>query len=239
MPRPEERPWYADSRREPVIYLLAAIFFLELIVGGVAFFYGLVHAAPELPGGPPVARFPALGWAVAALAAPLFLLLVVRLGGELLAGTAGNGEEGAGAVPPRVRSFYAAARNAPAVVLLAGLLGLVAALLLADGALEALKSLWRDLMPHLPWLAGSVCGLLAVLYIAHRWFVYRQRRMEEEYAYRREVLERTGMVLADKSCVCLPQAPEPAPPAAPLLEMPPAPALPAPDERAGKNRIEG
>ncbi|MDE6734182.1 MAG: hypothetical protein K2J64_01790, partial [Desulfovibrio sp.] len=29
-------------------------------------------------------------------------------------------------------------------------------------------------------------------------------RMEQEYAYRREVLERTGMVLMDKSCVALP-----------------------------------
>ena len=28
--------------------------------------------------------------------------------------------------------------------------------------------------------------------------------MEQEYAYRREVLERTGMVLMDKSCVALP-----------------------------------
>ena len=35
--------------------------------------------------------------------------------------------------------------------------------------------------------------------------MYRHHRMQQEYEYRREVLERTGIVLVDKGCIPLPQ----------------------------------
>ena len=47
------RPWYAGKHKDTLFYLLIAVLFVEMIVGGVSFFYGLVHAAPEAPGGPP------------------------------------------------------------------------------------------------------------------------------------------------------------------------------------------
>lgn len=213
-------PWYAGEHRDALFYLLIAIFFLELVVGGVAFFYGIVHAAPESPGGPPVARFPWLAWSLAAVLCPVGLLLIVHLAGTWLSRTltrelAPLGENAAEAktadpdeneLPQGLRRFYAMVRNAPTLVVLLGILLLGALLFFAEGALSGLGRAGLALIPHIPWIAGSLAALLAICFLGHAWFVYRQRRMEQEYAYRREVLERTGLVLMDKSCVALSSA---------------------------------
>lgn len=232
-------PWYAGEHKDALFYLLIAVFFLELVVGGVAFFYGIMHAAPETAGGPPVARFPWLAWCLAAVLTPVGLLLIVHLAGTWLSrtltreeardGEAAPGEAGSGPgedkLPEGLRRFYAMVRNAPTLVVLLGILLLGAVLFFAEGALSALGRAGAALIPYIPWLAGSLAALLAVCFLGHAWFVYRQRRMEQEYAYRREVLERTGMVLMDKSCVALPPSGpdgEPAPglPRAPTAALP-------------------
>ena len=221
--RPRTRrnvPWYAGEHKDALFYLLIAVFFLELVVGGVAFFYGIMHAAPETAGGPPVARFPWLAWCLAAVLAPVGLLLVVHLAGTWLSRTLTREEAQPGETAPEqqssgptqdnlpegLRRFYAMVRNAPTLVVLLGILLLGAGLFFAEGALSALGRAGAALIPHIPGIVGSAAALLAVCFLIHAWFVYRQRRMEQEYAYRREVLERTGMVLMDKSCVALPPA---------------------------------
>lgn len=229
-------PWYAGEHRDALIYLLIAIFFLEMIVGGVAFFHGIVHAAPEIPGGPPVARFPWLAWSLAAILSPVGLLLIVHLAGTWLSRTLERDaapEPGADAdarpgeaLPEGLRRFYAMVRNAPTLVVLLGILLLGAGLFFVEGALSALGRAGAALIPHIPWIAGSLAALLAVYFLGHAWFVYRQRRMEQEYAYRREVLERTGMVLMDKSCVALPP---PGADGAPAQALPPTGARALPE----------
>lgn len=204
-------PWYAGQYKDVLLYLLIAVLFVEFIVGGVAFFYGLMRAAPVTQGGPPMARFPWLGWAAAAVLAPVGLLLMVHLIGSWISQALARDhaeqsrDAGTDVLPERLRRFYAIIRNAPTVVVLVGILLLGAGLFFVDGALSALARLGGALTPYIPWLAGSVAALLAVCYLAHRWFLYRQRRLDQEYAYRREVLERTGIVLIDKGCVPLPR----------------------------------
>ena len=171
------------------------------------------------------------------------LLLVVHLAGTWLsrtlerdaaphgdAGAAGQGPEappaGETALPEGLRRFYAMVRNAPTLVVLLGILLLGAGLFFAEGALSALGRAGLALIPFIPWIAGSLAALLAVCFLGHAWFVYRQRRMEQEYAYRREVLERTGMVLMDKSCVALPPSGTDGGQTAPGLPPAPAGALP-------------
>ena len=209
--------WYAGPYKEALIYLMVAIFFVELMVGGVSFFYGVMHAAPEVPGGPPMARFPWLGWAVAAVLAPVGLMLIVHLSGTWVSRYLGRedgqrAEAQAGAqsaddeqVPERLRRFYAIIRNAPTVVLLLGIMLLGAGLFFVDGAFSAIMRLGSALTEYIPWIAGSLAALIAVCYLVHRWFMYRHHRMQQEYEYRREVLERTGIVLVDKGCIPLPQ----------------------------------
>ena len=53
------RPWYAGEHKDTLFYLLIAVLFVEMIVGGVSFSDGLrVTLRLRRPGGPPVARFP-------------------------------------------------------------------------------------------------------------------------------------------------------------------------------------
>ena len=214
--RQDRAAWYAGPYKDALIYLMVAIFFVEMIVGGISFFYGVMHAAPDVPGGPPLARFPWLGWAVAAVLAPVGLMLIVHLSGTWVSRYLGREDsmqsgQGAGQaaddeqVPERLRRFYAIIRNAPTVVLLLGIMLLGAGLFFVDGAFSALMRLGGALTEYIPWIAGSLAALIAVCYLVHRWFVYRHHRMQQEYEYRREVLERTGIVLVDKGCIPLPQ----------------------------------
>ncbi|MBB5144036.1 hypothetical protein [Desulfovibrio intestinalis] len=216
------QPWYAGQHKDALLYLMIAIFFVELVVGGVAFFYGVMHAAPEVPGGPPLARFPWLVWALAAILAPVGLILIVHLAGTWVShflgreardadgvgGAASAASSDADQVPERLQRFYAIIRNAPTVVVLLGILLLGVALFFVDGAFTALVGLGQSLTPYIPWIAGSVAAMIAICYLVHRLFVYRHHRMQQEFAYRREVLERTGIVLVDKNYIPLPQSEE-------------------------------
>lgn len=208
------KPWYAGENQEALFYLLIAVFFIELIVGGVAFFYGIIHAAPEVAGGPPVARFPWLGWGLAAVLAPVALLLVVHLAGSWLSHTLTREEDAAAAagvkgdsehLPEGMKRFYASVRHAPTLVILVGILLVGVALFFVEGTLAAILDLGKALLPYLPWIAVSLAGLLAACFLVHAIMVYKQRKMENELAWRREVLEKTGLVLVDKTSIALPQ----------------------------------
>lgn len=204
-------PWYAGKHGDALVYLLIALFFVELITGGAAFFYGIMHAAPETPGGPPIARFPWLGWAICAVLCPVGLLLLVHLAGSLLSAALNRAENGpdkgaeadAEYMPESLKRFYAMVRNAPLLVVLLGILLLGAALFFMDGAFAALHVLFQGLLPYMPWICSSVAFFLAVCFVARVIFVYRQRKMEQEYAWRREVLQKTGIVLLDKKSAAI------------------------------------
>lgn len=204
------KPWYAGENQDALFYLLIAIFFIELIVGGIAFFYGIIHAAPETPDGPPVARFPWLAWGATALLAPVALLLVVHLAGSWLSHAlmreeaAPAKEQDSDKLPDGMKKFYASVRHAPTIVVLVAILLLGMCLFFVEGALSALMELGKLLIPYIPWLAGSIAGLLAICFIVHALMVFRQRKMECEMAWRREILEKTGMVIVDKNSVALP-----------------------------------
>lgn len=198
----EKKPWFAGKNQDILFYLLVAVFFIEMIVGVIAFFYGITHAAPEAPGGPPVARFPWLYWALASALAPAAFLLIVHLTGSIISSTVSDGkaspdEADREEAPPQARRFYAAVRHAPAVVILIGVLLLGASLFFIDGAFALVLGLFENLAPYLPWICASFCALLAICFITRSVLIYRREKMEREYAWRREVLEKTGFIITD------------------------------------------
>ncbi len=197
-----KKPWYAGKNQDTIFYLLIAIFIIEMIVGGIAFFYGIMHARPEMAGGPPVARFPWFYWAIASFLAPAGFLLIVHLTGSILSSSADKKDgETPEEVPERLRRFYASVRYAPAIVILTGILLSGLSLFFIDGAFSLLKQFLGQLAPYIPWICGSLAILLAVCFITHAIMVYRQRKLESEYAWRREVLEKTGLVITDKGSI--------------------------------------
>ena len=120
-------------------------------------------------------------------------------------------------MPERAKRFYAAVRHAPAIVVLGALLALGAALFFIDGAFRLLVDFGSALAPHIPWLAGACCGLLAFCFAARAFLAYQRRKLELEHEWRREVLEKTGLIITSKREALDPAAikplPRPAPPA--------------------------
>lgn len=229
--------WAESRHKDIIIYLLVAIFLLELAVGGASAIYGIMHAEPVTPGGPPLPRFPWLGWGLSALLLPVGLLLILHLSGLLVARTLerpDGGEQGddgqtsgqaagqaaASPLPPHVERFYSIVRHAPTVVILLSLLVFGGLLLFVDGLVETLGRLGGAMMVYLPWIVGGLVIFLTVCYVTRQFFLYRHHQMEREYAFRQSVLERTGIIL-------LPDGKTP-------LEIPPAAlnALPAGEQSA-------
>ena len=148
------------------------------------------------------------------MAAPVALLLIVHLSGLWVSNTLERerqpGKPGSERmVPKRLRYFYACVQHAPTVVILLGILLLAAARGFVDGMFSAVVAFGAALKPYIPWIAGSIAALLAACYLGRLLLIYRHRRMEQEYAYRREVLEKTGIVLVSKGSIPLNRGIEP------------------------------
>ena len=196
--------WYEGQNREIVVYYLIAVAFLELIVGCVAFFYGVAHPTMG-PDGTRMANFPWVGWLIGALLSPVGLMLILHLSGQFFSrsldaenGGGANGDGDSGEVPERVRRFYNIMSHAPTVVILLGLLVIGACLFFLDSAMGALGSVGKVLSGYIPWILGCIAAFLVICYIARLYFLSRHRRMMQEYAYRMKVLETTGIIIASK-----------------------------------------
>lgn len=242
----------SDPKKDAIWNMFVAVLLLELAVAVTAMLCGIMRAAPLEPGGPPMMRFPWLGWAAGAAGAPAALFLILHLAGLAMGRINGDSdgkapESGGGApdaelVPPRLRRFYACVRQAPTVVLLVCVLLLCGAAVFMGDFWEAVQRAGTAMTPYIPWFVGGAAAFLAVGYLGRLFFVLQHRRMEQEYAFRREVLERTGVVLVSKGSVPL------APPGTGLQALPEggyqisdAPALPpAPgkDGKGGKGRAK-
>ncbi len=201
--------WYNKQHKDLLFYLSIAIFMLELVVGAVAFFYGIIHAEPGTNGAPPQFQFPWLGYALAAILAPAALLLIVHLAGVgLFRSLRGKNIEEDEAwrkeLPTRLRKVYAIIQGAPTAVLLVGILLLGVALFYVDGAIQMLIETASRLEAYLPWIIGGFAGAWCIAYLGRTWFAYRTKHMQEEYAFRREVLEKTGQIIVDKGSIQLP-----------------------------------
>ncbi len=199
------------QHKELLFYLSVAIFFLELIVGGVAFFYGIIHAVPGENGGPPQFQFPWLTYAIAAIVSPAALLLIVHMAGVGLFRSMQKKtpeEEAAWRenLPHRLQKVYTIIQGAPTIMLFLGVILLGVALFYVDGAISVVMRMGEALAPYWPWIIGGLLGSACVIYVGKAYFAYRTRRMEQEYAFRREIFERTGQILVDKGTVQLPPA---------------------------------
>ncbi len=199
------------QHKELLFYLSVAIFFLELIVGGVAFFYGIIHAEPGVNGGPPQFQFPWLAYGIAAVVAPAALLFIVHLAGVGLFRSMQkkSAEEDAAwqeNLPLRLRKVYTIIQGAPAIVLFLGVVFMGVALFYVDGAISVLMRVGEMLAPYLPWIIGGVLSSFCIIYLGKAYFTYKTRRIEHEYAFRLEIFERTGQVIVDKGSMPLPPA---------------------------------
>ena len=193
--------------RDMVFYLSMAIIFVELLITLVALCYGIVTARPPVGGGVPQFNFPWLTYFIALAVAPAALLLMVHLTGVgLFRSLRGHEDDDAWQekLPDRIRRVYSLIQGAPVVVLLLGVILLGVLLFFVDGALGILMRMAQTIEQYLPWIIGGIAAIACVGVTARHWFGYRSRRIAEEYAFRREVLEKTGVIIVDKGSMSLP-----------------------------------
>ena len=100
-------------------------------------------------------------------------------------------------VPQRMQTFYALVRGAPTVILFAGFVLMCAAIYYLDGVMSLLLKLGENFHLVAIWVVGGFAVAWMVSYVVRAWMHYKTKQMEAEYAFRHEVLERTGMVILD------------------------------------------
>ncbi len=148
--------------------------------------------------------FPWMLWGALALGLPALLLLAVHLSGVGLLQTADGDETWQEHLPKRAQRLYTIVKGAPAVVILLGLIGFGAVLFTVDGVLDALARMAGVLVPHLPIIIGAIAFIACCVVLASVWLTYRTRKLYTEYEFRREVFQKTGVVIVDRGSMALP-----------------------------------
>lgn len=224
------------QRRELWLYIAVSIVGVELMIAVGAILYSFISANGDTPGAAAHFKFPWLSWgAFSATALALILLLVhfadVGLFRAPSAARLASEQEWHKLLPKRIQHLYRIIKGAPLVTVLFGIVLLGATLFTLDGALGALQRFGSSLLPHLPYIIGGIAAIAVAITIAAVWLNYRTRRLIAEYEFRREVLEKTGVIIVDKGSTALPPGGEGEVPYA-VVSGKPADALalpPAPD----------
>ncbi|HIU17759.1 MAG TPA: hypothetical protein IAB01_04810 [Candidatus Avidesulfovibrio excrementigallinarum] len=186
------------ERKSLFLYVVVAIVLLEMAVTVGAIVYSIANAERSAPG---VMRFnfPWIGYLVTVTLVPVLVMLIlhlVSLGMNRSLRDAGGGQEHA-PVEGRAATFFALVRGAPTVILFAAFVLMGAAVYYLDGVMALLLKLGDSFAEVAIWVVGALALASCVSIVARAVFAYKSKQMEAEYAFRREVLEKTGTILLD------------------------------------------
>ena len=201
------RPVLSEKQRAELwMYIAVSIVAVDLLVAVGAVIYGFMSTG--VVAGQRVFAFPWLSWGAVSVVAPALILLLVHFAdvGLFRPPTAGqeSEQEWQQHLPQRLQRLYRIVKGAPAAVILLSIVALGAALMTIDGALGLVVDFASALKPHIPYIAGALAAMLTVIALAVIWLNYRTRRLVAEYQFRREVLEKTGVIIVDKGSTALP-----------------------------------
>lgn len=189
------------EQKSLLFYISIGIILVEFAVTVGALIYGIANSQ-QMPNGMIRFSFPWAGYLVSVVVAPVIVMLLVNLIGlgfyRAVHGEPILNEEQAQAVPERMQVFFSLVRGAPTIILLGGIIIVGAVLYYLDGVMTFLLKLGDSIETIVIWVTVGLVVAWSLSYFARMWFMYRTRRLEEEYAFRRDVLERTGMVILDE-----------------------------------------
>lgn len=195
------------EQKNLLFYVAIGIVLVELAITVVAIAYA-ISTGEQTPGGMIRFRFPWMAYLVSVVVVPALIMLIVHMIGmsfsRNLHGDTTPEPEVDERVPEKLRALYSLIRGAPTVILLIGLVGVGLVLYYVDGVVSMLLRIGNSVETIAPWVTGGLVVAWCVGYVGRMWFLYRTRRMEEEYAYRRDVLERTGLIILDSGRPMLP-----------------------------------
>ena len=190
----------ADYWTSVVILTFVSAFFITI----AAVCYGIIMTpTPATPGRIPTLVFPWIGW---------FVALLISTGcivgfAQYLAGkdAEGNDTEGgttsekawAGQLPSQALRVYRIIKDAPLFMVCFALIALGATLLVIDGAFALVSGIVLALIPYAPYFIIGVTVFAVAIASLMAWFRHANNKLAAEYAFRREVMEKTGVILLD------------------------------------------
>lgn len=183
------------EQKQLFLYLVIGIVLAELAVTVGAVIHSITNAQMSADGTPQF-RFPWLGYTVSVLVAPALIMLLVHLV-SLVFSRPAEGKSDLDGLPGRVRTFYALVHSAPTIILLIAVALIGVGVYYLDGVMALLLKIGDSFQTIAIWLIGGFTAAWIVSYGVRAFLHYKTRQMEAEYAFRHEVLERTGMVLLD------------------------------------------
>ena len=234
-----------------LVLLAVAAFFISI----AALCYGIIMTPPAQPGVIPRIAFPWMGWFAAMLIAAAVILGFAQYvaGKSSLKNTSDDAKEKAwaGQLSGRALQAYRFIKDAPLFMVCSALIALGATLLVIDGAFEVLKGVILALIPYAPFFIGGITAFAIAIAALLAWFRHASNKLAAEYAFRREVLEKTGVILlddqgkavlppgGDRNKYALGNIREIAGDSGPILEATPIKALPQSRGDVSNNRKNG
>lgn len=187
-------------RSEFWMSVMVLLFVVEFFITIVALCYGIVMTPPRRQGEIMRLAFPWIGWFAAMLMAPALIISLARM----FAGKDAHDEQRAereaawaNRLPERALRLYRCIKDAPLFVLSLALVALGATLLTIDSALSLLGDIAQALVPYAPYFIGAVTAFAVAIAALMAWFRYKHNQLLADYQFRREVLEKTGIILVD------------------------------------------
>lgn len=191
-PKPLRRSEYWTS---VVILVFVSAFFISI----AAVCYGIIVTPPAGPGVIPTIRFPWVGWFAGMLVSTASILGFAQYTAGKNSGEWANEAERAWAsqLSGKTLKVYCVIKDAPLFMVCFALIALGATILVIDGAFGLVSGIVLALVPYAPYFVGGVTAFAIAIATLMAWFRHASNRLAAEYAFRREVMEKTGVILLD------------------------------------------
>lgn len=180
-----------------IVLAFVAAFFISI----AALCYGIIATPRATSGEIPTIAFPWIGWFAALLVSTAGIIGFAQYIAGKNTDEPGPDEtkERAWAeqLPRRALKAYRIIKDAPLFMVCSALIALGATLLVIDGALAFVSGIFRALVPYAPFFIGGLTVFVVAIAVLMAWFRHANNKLAAEYAFRREVLERTGVILLD------------------------------------------
>ena len=200
-PAAGKRRMQAVQRADFWFSVMVLVFVVEFFITVAALCYGIITTPPRKSGEAVRLVFPWVGWLAAMLTAPAILAglaqLVAGRGDTDASPQALREEAWAGKLPPKALQLYRFFKNAPLFVISLAFIILGATLVTIDSALAFVSGIALALIPYAPYFIGGVTVFAVAIAGLSAWFRHKNNQLMAEYAFRREVLEKTGVILVD------------------------------------------
>lgn len=180
-----------------VVLVVVAGFFVSI----AALCYGIITTPAAHAGEMPTLAFPWVGWFAALLTTTACILGFAQYvaGKKTDEPTPDGDKEQAWAqqLPQKAQHAYRIIKDAPLFMVCFAFIALGATLLVIDGAFAFVSGVLHALIPYAPYFIGGLAFFATAIAAIMAWFRHANNKLMAEYAFRREVMEKTGVILLD------------------------------------------